>query len=557
MLKKIILFSLGMMTQPLLAAKSIDLYQASPDKINQFPMTTQSQGSSQFKARSALTNNNSLQQINQTKESNQVTRRYQQFYKGIPVVGAQIMITQGNNQGLNAKSQSEVNGHLIEDIQINTSPGISQQQALELAKQSYFSTHTLQSTQEEASELQIRQGQGNELQLVYLVSFKSLSSENKPIWPFFIVDAQTGEISQQWNNIKNYLDSGPGGNEKVQKYWYGKDGLPALEVVQNGAQCVMETPKVKLVNVEFAWDWVGAKKTAFQYPCDNNVEENINGGYSPRNDAYYFGHTIVDMYKEWYGLNALQQANGTPMQLVMRVHFGQSYDNAFWDGKTMSFGDGDQFYPLVSLDVAGHEVTHGFTEQHSNLEYHDQSGALNESLSDMAGQASRAYLLEKNPLMYSKVYTQPSEVTWGIGETIGKYVPALRFMDTPSTDGNSADCFDKQRAQANGALCTISYHELVNYANANIADPDDRQNFIVHTASGIFNKAFYLLSSKIGIKKAYHIMIVANTKYWTPTTDFKSGACGVVYASKDLGVDLNIVKPILGQVGIDVSGCSI
>lgn len=168
----------------------------------------------------------------------------------------------------------------------------------------------------------------------------------------------------------------------------------------------------------------------------------------------------------------------------------------------MSFGDGRDFYPLVSLDVAGHEVTHGFTEQHSGLEYHDQSGALNESLSDMAGQAARAYLLEKFPQLYNKLYLQADTVTWGIGrpslEThlvrlCGLWIILLQMVALLTVW--------TKIAQSHGAYCAISYSELVAYAKSHIANPQERQSFIVHTASGIFNKAFYLLSKDIGIKK--------------------------------------------------------
>ncbi len=558
MFKKSIFFSLVFVSPSLLAAHAVDLYQAPLDSLNQFHLGQAPKKAARAMGTSAA-ENNALQQVNQTQEDNKTIIRYQQLYKGIPVVGAQIMITKGINQGINAQSNVLVNGHLLDDIQINTQPTLKAQQAIDLAKKSYFSMNPVAETQQETSELQIRPGQDEELSLVYLVSFKSVQGDNKPVWPFFVIDAQTGAVVQQWNNIKTYSDHGPGGNEKVHQYWYGKDGLPALDVTQNGSQCVMDNPKVKLVNVGSSWDWSNLKVTPFQYPCNNNVAENVNGAFSPSNDAYYFGHTIVDMYRDWYGLNALQQANGSPMKLVMRVHFGQSYDNAFWDGQSMSFGDGDEFYPLVSLDVAGHEVTHGFTEQHSGLEYHDQSGALNESMSDMAGQASRAYLLEKTPLLYGKAYLQPDEVTWGIGETIVRdsFGKALRFMDFPSSDGSSADCLDKQLAQSHGGYCAISYDELVAFANSKISNPQDRQSFIVHTASGVFNKAFYLLSKSIGIKTAYHVMIIANTKYWTPGTDFKSGACGVIYAAKDLTVDTNLVKNVFGQVGVDTSSCSV
>lgn len=570
MLKKSLWFFLVFASPTIFATQVVDLYQAPVSSLKQFQLneTPKKEQSPPKQVRAfaataargeASTATNSLQQVNQTQEASKTIVRYQQLYKGIPVVGSQIMITKSTNQGINSQKDALVNGHLLDDIQIDINPTIKTQQAVELAKKAYFSVNSQAEVQQEAIELQIRPNQQEQLKLVYLVSFKTVQGDNKPVWPFFVIDAQTGAVLKQWNNIKTYLDHGPGGNEKVRQYWYGKDGLPGLDVTQNGSLCIMDNSKVKLVNVGTAWDWNNFKVAAHQYPCNNNVAENTNGAFSPANDAYYFGHIIVDMYKDWYGLNALQQPNGSPMKLVMRVHFGQNYDNAFWDGQSMSFGDGQDFYPLVSLDVAGHEVTHGFTEQHSGLEYHDQPGALNESMSDMAGQASRAYLLEKTPLLYSKAYLQPDTITWGIGETIVRdsFGKALRFMDYPSSDGSSADCLDKQLAQSKGASCAISYADVEAFAKANIASPQEQQSFIVHTASGVFNKAFYLLAQNTGIKTAYRVMIVANTKYWTPSTDFKSGACGVLYAAKDLAVDLELVKNIFGQVGVETNQCSV
>lgn len=557
MLKKTVPVALLFTSSCLCASNAINLYQAPMESLKQFPIIQKQNKAISTKAVDKPSDN-SLQEMNQTQEASQTIIRYQQLYKGVPVVGAQVMITKDGHQGLNSTG-GQVNGYLLNDIHVDITPQINAQQAIELVKASYSSTNPELVTHDEIAELQIRPDQDNALKLVYLVSFKAVLNKSKPVWPFFVIDAHTGAVIKQWNNITTYSDSGPGGNEKVHEYWYGKDGLPYLDVTQRGDDCVMEDSKVKLVNLNSAWDWENEINTPFMYPCNANSEENINGAYSPRNDAYYFGHTIVDMYKDWYGLNALQLSNGQPMKLVMKVHFGEEFDNAFWDGASMSFGDGHDFYPLVSLDVAGHEVTHGFTQQHSGLEYHDQSGALNESLSDMAGQASRAYLLEKTPLLYGKMYLQPSEVTWGIGETIMKeaFGKALRFMDFPSSDGSSADCMDKALAQQSGSYCAISYPELIAFAKANIPNVQERQSFIVHTASGVFNKAFYLLSRNMGIKSAYHLMIIANTKYWTPTTDFKTGACGVIYAAKDLGQDVGVVKSVFAQVGVDTVGCAL
>lgn len=557
MYKKIIFLTLASTCQLSLAITPINLHHAPLDRIKQFTLIPAQSTALKATSSANASVSNALQQKNKTLTGNQTITRYQQLYKGIPVVGAEIMVRKGGVQGVGAKNAEEVNGEIIQDIQLNTQPTISSDKAIELAKSAYLASSKQQKIEHESSQLQIRVQQADTLQLVYLVSFKTIGDNGKPLWPFFIVDAQTGVITKQWNNIKTIQESGPGGNEKVQEYWYGLDGLPSLNVNQVGQRCIMDSNRVKLVNVKSAWDWDNKINTPFEYPCGQNSEDKTNGAFSPSNDAYYFGHTIVDMYKDWYGVHALQNRQGEAMKLVMRVHFGKNYDNAFWDGQAMSFGDGEDFYPLVSLDVAGHEVTHGFTEQHSDLEYHDESGALNESISDMAGQAARAYLLEKYPALYNKSNLTPDVVTWGIGETITRdsFGKALRFMDFPSSDGSSADCLDKKLARSSGAYCAISYEELVAYAKATIHDPDDQQSFIVHTGSGVFNKAFYLMANELGIKKAYQAMIVANTNYWTPTTGFKHGACGVVNAAKDLAIDLNVVKSAFNQVGVDTTTC--
>lgn len=556
MLKKTLLL-LGFAPCSLLASQSIELHDAPLSSIQHLmtePLDSRSVLSLQTarKAPAATQQHSSLAHVARSQAGRKTLVRYQQVYRGIPVIGAQVISQQSEG------AQAKVNGYLVEQIQINTQPALSSARAINTARADFFKNRPAETLSETQAQLQLRMLAEDKLTLVFLVSFKTLDEQGKPQWPFFIIDAQDGRIVTQWDNVKNHADSGPGGNEKTHEYWYGQDGLPALEVRQEGSQCTMDNGVVRLIHLESKWDWNRLLTTAFSYPCGSNQEEYINGAYSPVNDAYYFGQVIVDMYKDWYGLNALEHSDGSPMPLLMRVHFGQSYDNAFWDGEAMSFGDGDEFYPLVSLDVAGHEVTHGFTQQHANLEYHDQSGALNESLSDMAGQASRAYLLEREPALYRAIYFNQTEITWGIGETIVRdsFGKALRFMDFPSSDGSSADCLDKAMAQATGTFCAISYDEVVAYADSHLA-PHQRQSFIVHTASGVFNKAFYLLAQQLGIKKTYQLMVNANMNYWTPTTDFTQGACGVLYAADDASQDRASIISVFKQVGVDTSSCKI
>lgn len=118
---------------------------------------------------------NTLQQVSRTQDHAEIITRYQQMYQGIPVIGAQIMI-----------ENAQVNGHLLDEIQVNTRPALNPRQAIDIAKQSWFSFNLHKPTYEEQSELQIRAVQNNELKLVYQVSFKTTQNDNKPAWPFLL-----------------------------------------------------------------------------------------------------------------------------------------------------------------------------------------------------------------------------------------------------------------------------------------------------------------------------------------------------------------------------------
>lgn len=556
MLKKTIFLALFSVSYGVFAITPIPLYKAPLSSLKKFSLITQTATN-----RTNTSDVNDLKQINQSKHANELITRYQQRYKGIPVIGAQVTLSRSvkkDNLMMGAMNQ-EVNGQLIDDIQLDVEPTLNTTQALALAKKSFFSTAIPMKTTHEVVELQIRSSRADQLVLVYLVSFKS-TLDHKPVWPFIVVNAKTGEVIQSWNNIKYYSDTGAGGNDKVHEYWYGKDGLPSLEVSRSGDVCTFEDNQVKLIDLKSVEDWDYSQLNSAQYPCDHNEEIPINGAFSPGNDAYYFGHTIVDMYQKWYGTHALQNEHGDALKLVMRVHFGTNFDNAFWDGQSMAFGDGDELYPLVSLDVAGHEVSHGFTEQHSNLEYHDQSGALNESFSDMAGIAVRAYLLETQKSLYNSAHLTKDTVTWDVGATITREpMTVLRYMDFPAKDGWSADCLNKGLARNSGGICGTSYAELlINLDGTGMFDNEEsRQSAIVHYASGIFNRAFYLLSKAVGIKKAFNLMVLANTKYWTPNTGFNEGACGVLHAANDLNIAPQIINSAFNKIGIDLTFCTI
>ena len=370
----------------------------------------------------------------------------------------------------------------------------------------------------------------------YKVTMLVTYKDKIPARPVAIVDAVSFKPWVTWNNIKTkshipVKGTGHGGNHKTGMYTYGQD-MPFLELTrsENKNKCFMENTDVRIVDMEHEYY---SDNQPMQFSCMSNAADPLaafwtgstgdgydkyNGAFSPSNDALYEGNVIKHMYHDWYKVEALTKEDGSPMQLVMRVHYGDGFENAYWDGKQMTFGDGEELmYPLVSLGVAAHEVSHGFTEQHSNLEYSGQSGGMNESFSDMAAMAAEFYSLGKN--------------TWMIGSEIMKEnsgYESLRYMDMPSKDGVSID-----------------------------KATDYDSGLDVHFSSGVYNRFFYLLATSEGWdpRKAFAVMLAANMDYWTPLSTFDEGACGVLSAAQDLGYPLEDIKKSLDEVAVKYESC--
>lgn len=179
-----------------------------------------------------------------------------------------------------------------------------------------------------------------------------------------------------------------------------------------------------------------------------------------------------------YGRDSL---DGVGLPLVATVHFDQGYDNAFWDGAQMVFGDGDGVYFdgfTSSIDVMGHELAHGLTQYTAGLTYVAQSGALNESISDVFGICTKQMHLGQTA----------EQSTWLIGEglfTARVHGVALRSMIDPGTAYDDPVLGKDPQPQ-----------DMTGYVEM----PHDAQhdNGGVHTNSGIPNRAFALAAKQIG-----------------------------------------------------------
>ncbi|GGX42262.1 M4 family metallopeptidase [Undibacterium squillarum] len=426
-----------------------------------------------------------------------VVTRYQQLHQGVPVWGEAIV--EHRVRGFAAPVMS---GSMIRNIDrdlVSVKPLYSDKQALGMAK----TQARAHSSENEQAKLYVKLDDNNKAQLVYAISFVDTSNPNKPSRPHFLIDANTGKVLQQWEGLTHTLSgTGPGGNQKTGQYEYGTTaGYGFLDVLVSGSTCKLSSTNVDTYNMNGATSGSG---TLHSYTCPRNTVKSINGAYSPMNDAHYFGNQVFNMYQAYVGVRPISQ------KLVMKVHYGSNYENAFWDGSAMSYGDGaTTFYPLVSLDVTSHEVSHGYTEQNSGLVYSGMSGGMNEAFSDMAGEAAKFYVRGTNDFK--------------VGTDIFKGSGALRYMYNPPLDGRSID---------NASKYTSSMD--------------------VHYTSGVYNKAFYLLATTAGwdTKKAFQVMADANRLYWTANSTFNAGACGVEKAAGNRGYAVADVTAAFKAVGV-------
>ncbi|UCG85757.1 MAG: M4 family metallopeptidase [Gemmatimonadota bacterium] len=197
-------------------------------------------------------------------------------------------------------------------------------------------------------------------------------------------------------------------------------------------------------------------------------------------EAYDGSGDTYDLYQQVYARDSI---DGSNMRLDSTVHYRQSYDNAFWNGRQMVYGDGDEDLPederlfnrfTKSLDVIGHELTHGVTQFTANLVYRNQSGALNEHFSDVFGSLVRQWKLDQTA----------DQADWLVGAdllTANVNGDGIRSMKEPGTAYDDPVLGqDPQPGHMDGYVDTM------------------QDNGGVHINSGIPNRAFYVVATEIG-----------------------------------------------------------
>jgi Zn-dependent metalloprotease len=244
-----------------------------------------------------------------------------------------------------------------------------------------------------------------------------------------------------------------------------------------------------------------------------------------------------DFYWNAYQRNSIDD-QGLPLN--GSVHFGVNYDNAFWDGQRMVFGDGDKvtFNSFTtSVDIIGHELTHGVTQHEANLIYWGQVGAMNESISDVFGSLVKQYKLKQTA----------DKADWLIGQGLlasGINGVAIRSLKAPGTAYNDPALGGKD------------------------PQPDHMRKYVrtfqdnggVHINSGIPNYAFYVTATAIGgyaWQKAGQIWYnTLKSPLLRPTAKFQSFASLTILSARQLygagGPEEGAVREGWAQVGITV-----
>ncbi|MGW5783111.1 M4 family metallopeptidase [Streptomyces sp. NPDC003757] len=313
--------------------------------------------------------------------------------------------------------------------------------------------------------------------LAWRTDAAALDSLGNPVARTVLTDAGTGARIDAWDTVESA--SGDGAS------LYG--GTVPLETTRSGSSYRLEDATRGGTYTGDAADktdlciltvcLVRAPATLFTDADNHWGTGTADDRASAAVDAQYGTDATWDYYRDVHGRHGIA---GDGKGSYNRVHYGTRYNNAFWDDTCfcMTYGDGDgtTMGPLVSLDVAGHEMSHGVTSKTAALTYSGESGGLNEATSDIFGTLVEWHA--DNSADPGDYLIGEKVVRGGFGRT------ALRYMDRPSRDGSSADCWD-----------------------TSLGDLD------VHYSSGVANHFAYLLAEGSGART------VGGVAYSSPTCD--------------------------------------
>ncbi len=428
--------------------------------------------------------------------------RMARSYRGLPVIGGDLVVHSDRNGNFRDASHA-----MTRLINLPRAGGLSGGRAVQAALNAHAG-----STRGMAPAMVVY-ARGDTPVLAWDVRVFGMQADGTPSERHVIIDAHSASVLESWDDIHTAAANGTG------KSLYG--GTVALTTDLVGGTFYLRDPAR---GNNYTTNLNNATSGGSTFSDADNVWGNglVSSNQSAAVDAQYGTAVTWDYFKNVHGRTGIAN-NG--VGAYNRVHYGVNYNNAFWSDSCfcMTYGDGDgsSFTPLVSLDVAGHEMTHGVTSRTARLVYSGESGGLNEGTSDIFGTMVEFYAANATDVG-----------DYLIGEKIYKAgVNGLRSMVNPSSDGRSADC----------------WYSAV-------------KNLDVHYSSGVANHFYFLLAegstngspsktcvagntrvatgagtlAGIGRAKAEKIWYRALTVYFTSSTTYAGARAATIRAAGDL-----------------------
>jgi Zn-dependent metalloprotease len=362
--------------------------------------------------------------------------RFDRSFKGLRVIGGDLVVHSHASGKFLGNSQT-----LKKAIKVSTRHTVSADQARAAAL-------AVQAGSTDGVAEKVVYARGDKPALAWDVLVTGEQTDGTPIEMHVIVDAHSATVLDAWNDIHTTAANGTGKSFFSGNVALTTDKVSSTYYLRDPSRGNTYTTNMK--------NGTGGNGTVFT-DADNVWGNNLlSSTVTIGVDAQYGTAVTWDYYKNVHGRTGIAN-NG--VGAFNRVHYSSKYNNAYWSDSCfcMTYGDGDgtTFNPFDSLDVAGHEMTHGVTSRTANLTYSGQSGGLNEATSDIMGTMVEYYAANS--------YDTPD---YKIGEKLYKSGSgALRYMYSPSSDGASADC----------------YYSTVG-------------NLDVHYSSGVANHLYYLLA---------------------------------------------------------------
>ncbi|MDM5224411.1 M4 family metallopeptidase [Peribacillus sp. NJ11] len=432
--------------------------------------------------------------------------RFNQSVNGVNVEGSEVVVHFNKNNEV-----VSVNGRInktISDKAVDTSASLSGDAALKTALSSVNAPEEL--TYEPTTELVVLPFEG-ENYTAYKVNVNFMGHD--PGNWFVFVDANTGKVIDKYNGLmhademKTQKGAGKGVHGEHRELH-----ITQVKEPNSGTKFTLADYSHENLEGIVTYDAKNDNTSSNDTLYVGNSAAFIGDYDRALVDAHYNSEKVYEYYLNEHGRNSL---DGEGMAIISKVHYGNNYNNASWNGRWMTYGDGDGVFMTslsAGLDVAAHEMTHGVITHSANLVYRNQSGALNESFADVFGA-----LVDNSDWEMGEDIMAPAAKADG--------VTVLRSLSNP----NSVVVSNEQRRaySTNGGVYPDHMDEFYNM-------PTSVDGGGVHVNSSITNHAAYLIGQEIGREKLGQIYYRALTVYLTPNSDFSDARQAIVQSAIDI-----------------------